>query len=196
MTDSTNDEKFVVNLQQSNRPYEIIGVLLGMGGLGAIAYAITQQGWVELASTGLTMFIFQFVSMAFKSGLLRLPEKKGGGDADFQATAGLLRTAWNDFQSFQARSPKWRLGLIALAFTVTFMIARWLIGLALLIFTNLWVAVGFGALLGMVIVAPGLVGNGLKKLKSRTGVRTVNELRAEDTDGALRRPVTGEEDAA
>ncbi|PRI10512.1 hypothetical protein [Leucobacter massiliensis] len=184
MTENNNNQPHVtVNITPNSRAYDIVGTLLGMGSLAALAWAISTQGWVELASTGATMILFRLVSTMVTAGLIVLPEKDRKGD--FEATSGLLRTAWADYQRFQANSPVWRLVLLAVGYTAVFLIVRWLIGLALLIFTNIWVAVAAGLALGMFIIAPKLIGDGLRNLKSKTGVRVNTKAALEnDTKGA------------
>ena len=82
---------------------------------------------------------FQFVGLMLKAGLLVLPEDDG---PDFRETKGALRTAWREFQAFQARSPIWRLALMAVLYTVGFMVVRLLLTQAMGIFQNVWIAGG------------------------------------------------------
>ena len=131
--------------------WQVLGTLLGMGGIGAIAYAMAQAGFIDFAATALTMFFFQFVTLMFKSGVLQLPEQKAN---EFTATSGILRTIWQDYQRFQANSPVWRLAMLALGYTVLFMLMRYLLTLAMGIFDNVWVASGLVAFLAALIVAP------------------------------------------
>ena len=147
----------------------MLGTLLGVGGVGAIAWAMAQAGFLEFAATGLTMFLVQLVSLMFKSGMLQLPEHK---TTEFTATSGILRTIWQDYQRFQASSPVWRLALLALGYTVVFMLMRFLLTLALGIFENVWVAGGMAALLAALIVAP--------QMFSKV-FRTMNNARATQT---------------
>src|SRR5699024_1920605 len=64
---------------------------------------------------------FRFVGLMLKAALLVLPEDDG---PDSRETKGALRTAWREFQAFQARSPIWRLALMAVLYTVGFMVVR------------------------------------------------------------------------
>src|SRR5699024_5800753 len=82
---------------------------------------------------------FQFVGLMLKAGLLVLPEDDG---PDFRETKGALRTAWREFQAFQARSPIWRLAAMAVIYTIGFMIVRLLLTYAMGIFSSLVKGVG------------------------------------------------------
>src|SRR5690625_6678705 len=67
---------------------------------------------------------FRCVGLMLKAALLVLPEDDG---PDSRETKGALRTAWREFQAFQARSPIWRLALMAVLYTVGFMVVRLLL---------------------------------------------------------------------
>src|SRR5699024_4393511 len=84
---------------------------------------------------------------SLKAGLLVLPEDDG---PDFRETKGALRTAWREFQAFQARSPIWRLALMAVLYTVGFMVVRLLLTQAMGIFQNVWIAGSISALVASV----------------------------------------------
>jgi hypothetical protein len=167
-----NQPNVTVNVNNdSKRVLEIIGTLLLCAAIGMVAWAISSQGqvWVELASTGLTMFLFTFVKMMVNAGLIILPEKTS---RDFQQTSGFLRTAWQEFQVWQAKSPAWRLGALALGSAILFLIVRQGISIALLIFTNIWISGAAAAIVGMLIVSPSLIGDALQRLKTKNVVRT------------------------
>jgi hypothetical protein len=116
------------------------------------------------ASTGLTMFKTQLGRMLLKNGLLRIPTS--GSASGFAETAGFIRTAAAEFAQWQARSPVWRLAGLAFAFTLTFMLARSVIGLALLIFTNVWMAGAAAALLAALIIFPQLITNMVRNIQT------------------------------
>src|SRR5690625_7952190 len=102
---------------------------------------------------------FRCVGLMLKAALLVLPEDDG---PDSRETKGALRTAWREFQAFQARSPIWRLALMAVLYTVGFMVVRLLLTQAMGIFQNVWIAGGISALVASVIVAPTLISNLIK----------------------------------
>src|SRR5699024_1454373 len=119
---------------------------------------------------------FRFVGLMLKAALLVLPEDDG---PDSRETKGALRTAWREFQAFQARSPIWRLALMAVLYTVGFMVVRLLLTQAMGIFQNVWIAGGISALVAPVIVAPTLISNLIKAVGSKTRVKVTKDT----TDG-------------
>lgn len=126
---------------------------------------------------------FQFVGLMLKAGLLVLPEDDG---PDFRETKGALRTAWREFQAFQARSPIWRLALMAVLYTVGFMVVRLLLTQAMGIFQNVWIAGGISALVASVIVAPTLISNLIKGVGSKTGVKVTKDKSDRDVEHVRR----------
>lgn len=180
MTD--RDVNIRIDRGPDNHAWTVLGTLLACGAVGMLAWAISNAGMLDLAATGLTVFFFQLVQMMFKVGLLVLPEKKA--NSDFRETSGLLKTAWREFQQFQARSPIWRLALMALAYTIVFMIVRFCLSIALGVFSNIWVAGAASALVASLIVAPGLFGGFFSKMKSKSGVqiKTADDDQSDDGD--------------
>lgn len=162
-----------------NHAWTVLGTLLACGAAGMLAWAVSNAGMLDLAATGLTFFFTQLLSMMFKVGLLVLPESKS---SDFKETSGLLKTAWREFQEFQARSPIWRLAVLALGATIVFMVARLGLSLALGVFGNIWIAGAAAALLASLIVAPNLFSGFASRLKSKSGVHI--KTRVDDIEDA------------
>src|SRR5699024_1787018 len=127
-----------------NHAWTVLGTLLACGAVGMAAWAISNAGALDLAATGLFFFFMPLISMMLKAGLIVVPEKNR---KDFGETRGLLKTAWREFQEFQGRSPIWRMALLALGFTVGYMIFRWGLSVALGIFSNVWIAGAASALI-------------------------------------------------
>ena len=151
-----------------NHAWTVLGTLLACGAVGMAAWAISNAGALDLAATGLFFFFMQLISMMLKAGLIVVPEKNR---KDFGETRGLLKTAWREFQEFQGRSPIWRMALLALGFTVGYMIFRWGLSVALGIFSNVWIAGAASALIASFIVAPQLFTNLVSKMKTKAGLQ-------------------------
>lgn len=126
---------------------------------------------------------FRFVGLMLKAALLVLPEDDG---PDSRETKGALRTAWREFQAFQARSPIWRLALMAVLYTVGFMVVRLLLTQAMGIFQNVWIAGGISALVASMIVAPTLISNLIKGVGSKTGVKVTKDKSDRDVEHVRR----------
>lgn len=157
--------KVVVNIEQNNRIYQIVATLLLCGAIGMVAFALAKNGWLEIAATMLTVFLVQLCRLLFQNGVIGLPEKQS--DDAFKGTKGLLRTMAADFRVWQARSPVWRLAALATAYTLGFMLLRWAMGLALGVFTNIWIAGAAAAFLASLIIFPSLIGNAAKYLTDK-----------------------------
>lgn len=160
-----------VNLNQSgaeNHAWTVLGTLLACGAIGMLAWAISAAGALDLAATGLSFFFVQFVSMMFKAGLLVVPQR---ASSDFVESRRMVKTLWREFQAFQARSPIWRMALLAFGFTLAYMVFRLGLSLALGVFGNIWVAGAASALLASFIVSPRLFASMFSKMKTRSGVQ-------------------------
>ncbi|OYO14040.1 hypothetical protein [Enemella evansiae] len=176
-----SDQNINIKLDRGpdNHAWTVLGTLLACGAAGMVAWVVSAAGMLDLAATGLTFFT-QLLSMMFKVGLLVLPEKKS---SDFSETSGLLKTAWREFQEFQAKSPIWRLAVLALGFTIVFMIARLGLSFALGVFGNIWIAGAAAALLASLIVAPNLFSGFFSRLKSKSGVQIKPRIDDEPESG-------------
>lgn len=148
--------------------FTVIGTVLAIGGVGMLAWALSNAGMLDLAATGLTMFGFQLVSMMMKVGLIVLPEKS---DGSFAETSGNLKTFLREFHEWQARSPIWRLAALALAYTIGFLVVRWGLSVVLGVFSNIWVAGAAAAIVASIIVAPRLFSNVFRAMKTKSGVQ-------------------------
>lgn len=149
----------------SNRWFQIIGTLLMCGSIGLMAYALAQRGWIEIAATMVTVFLFQFARMLISNGLMVLP-KATLAEGDFSETRNALQTAYAEYQIWQSRSPVWRLCALSIAYTIVFMASRWAVSVGLVVFSNQWVAGAAVSLLGAIIIAPNLIGDLFSKMKA------------------------------
>lgn len=160
-----------INLESNvGKVFEVVGTLLGCGAIGMIAYALAEYGWLEIAATAFTMFIFQWVRMMLASGLIILPDRSADGETeDFHETRGMVKTAVAEYQAWQAKSPAWRLAALAVGYTVAFMICRWGVSVALTVFSSPWIAGAAAMLVAMVIIGPDQIIRLMKKIKGQKG---------------------------
>lgn len=170
----------VINLEQNNRPYQIIATLLLCGAIGMVAYALAKNGWLELAATMLTVFMIQLGTLLFKNGIIGLPEHQP--KAAFAGTKGILRQFAADFREWQARSPIWRLAALAAGYTLVFMLCRAGMSTALTVFSNVWIAGAAAAALASLIIFPSLIGNAAKFLGEKATAARKEELKQVDED--------------
>lgn len=182
----SEQQNITVNVERggdgSNHGWTVLGTLLLCGALGMAAWAITNAGALDLAATGLSFFFVQLVMMMFKAGLIVMPE--GKNSQDFAESRGILKTLWRDFQAFQANSPIWRMALLALGFTIGYLVFRLGLSLALGVFSNIWIAGAASALIASLIVSPKLFSSMFSKMKTRTGVQIHSQKASEpDAEG-------------
>lgn len=155
-----------INLQSdATRIYNIIGTFLLCGSVGMLAYAAVQQGWIEIAATLITSFLFQFTRLLFANGLLKIPE--AGENTEFRETRTMLQTVIAEYKQWQSRSPMWRLTMLAIAYAILFLVARWIMLHVVAVVTNIWVAAALMCLLAMVIIAPNLIAEFVRKLTKK-----------------------------
>lgn len=174
------EQNININIERDgSHGWKVLATLLACGAVGMTAWAISNAGALDLAATGLTMFLAQLISMMMKVGLIVLPEKKTG---NFTETSGFLKTAMHEFQVWQANSPIWRLAAMAMGYTVVFMIARWGLSIVLSVFSNVWIAGAASALVAALIVAPNLFSSMFKSM-SKSGVQLRTQV-AEEADQA------------
>lgn len=165
-TRTSDGSTVVVNIEQNNRPYQIVATLLLCGAVGMVAYALAENGWLEIAATMLTMFLVQLGRLLLANGLISVP-RGAARPSEFEGTAGFVRTAAAEFRQWQARSPIWRLAALAALYTACFMTARYAMSLALTVFSNVWIAGATAAFLASLIIFPSLIGGALSKMKSK-----------------------------
>ena len=96
----SNNEKIVVNVNSQSRMYQIVATLLAIGAVGMLAWTLAENGWLELAATFLTMFIFQLTKLLFANGLLKVPT--GSNKKSFKGTQSLLKTMAMEFKQWQS----------------------------------------------------------------------------------------------
>lgn len=162
--ETSNPQNIVVNVTSGQRGYQIIATLLLCGALGAVAWALAENGWIEMAATSLTMFLVQLTRMLFSNGLLCLPES---GEGEFKGTVGLVKTMAAEYRNWMGKSPIWRLVIMAAAYTVVFMVARFIVTWALGVFTNIWIAGAACAVVASLIIFPSLIGDAVKAVSGK-----------------------------
>lgn len=157
--------------------WQVLGTVLACGAFGMIAYALAEAGWLEIASSAVTMLLFTMARLLWHAGMIRVP-KKSGSEGDFEVTRSTAKAIYNEFQVWQAKSGVFRLFALALAYTVLFLVARQGVAVALGVFSNPWIAGAGAALIASLIVAPTMVSKLVDKLKA-SGVRVTSQVPAE-----------------
>lgn len=157
--------------------WQVLGTLLGCGAIGATLYALAEAGWLEMASTGMTMLTFTMARLMWHAGMVTVPKKVGMGD-DFQVTRSTAKKIYAEFQMWQARSGLLKIFALALAYTAGFLVLRQGVSVALTVFSNPWIAGAAAAAAASVIVAPTMIPRIVRAMKS-SGVRVAPAAPAE-----------------
>lgn len=136
----------------SERGWTILATLLAIAGAVALAYSLSLGPLRDVAATGVAIFVTTLLKYMFSAGILQLPQQTA--DDDLAVTKSTVRRIYAEWQALIAKSSTFRLALLAFGYTVGFLLFRTLIAWGLGVFSSVWVAAGFGALLGAVIVSP------------------------------------------
>lgn len=172
----TNQPPIHVNVQTgAGEVIRIAATLLMFGGAGALAWAVAQQGYAELAGTGLTVMIIQVVKIMWVNGLIGLPAKGSTGkseDSDIKNIRNFVAANYRVLMRYQAESPAPRMVAIGFTYAVAFLILRTGMINALNVFQNVIIAGGAAAILGSIVVMPKLLPNVIGTLKNKGVVRT------------------------
>ncbi|MFT4086199.1 MAG: hypothetical protein QM658_03440 [Gordonia sp. (in: high G+C Gram-positive bacteria)] len=161
----------VINIQTgAGEIVRIVATLLLCGAVGMVGWALAEAGWLEVASTAVTMFAMQLMLLSARAGIIALPAKSG--EESFAETKGIVRKVAAEYTAWLGRSNMLRLALIALAYTVGFLLVRQGVSAALTVFSNMWIAGAASAALASIIIAPKLVPGIFAGLKSKGVVTT------------------------
>ncbi|MEI4744305.1 hypothetical protein [Rhodococcus erythropolis] len=171
----TNQPPIHVNVQSgAGEVIRIAATLLMFGGAGALAWAVAQNGYAELAGTGLTVMLVQTVKMMWISGLIGLPVKpisSESEDSDIKSIRSFVAANYRVLMKYQSDSPAPRMVAIAFTYAVMFLILRAGMINALTVFQNVIIAGGAAAILGSIVVMPKLLPNVIGTLKAKGVVR-------------------------
>lgn len=167
-----NQPKIEVNvstqMDANAHSWKVLGTFLVCGALVSLAWGLATAGLLELASTMVAAFFFQFGSLLLRNGLIVIPNKTSE-DARIEQGKSAVRSIVGMFQAFLDRSSMLRLAALAGIYALLFIGARSLISLALGLFGNIWIAAAAGALLAAIICAPSLFSGWMRALKAKGG---------------------------
>ncbi|MFC8317505.1 hypothetical protein [Gordonia sp. NPDC057248] len=169
-----SEERITVNVQTgTGEILRIVATVLLFGGAGAVAWSVAQGQHAEIAATGMTLMIVMVAKLMYRRGLVRLPSTSGG--EDFAATRGMIAQVSGEYQRWLAGTSMPALTLIAIAYALAFLLLRTAVSAAFSVFQNLWIAGGFAAIVGAIVVFPSLLPSILSSLKRKGVVTTPTE---------------------
>ncbi|GEE00387.1 hypothetical protein nbrc107696_08330 [Gordonia spumicola] len=169
---TTNQPNIHVNVQSgTGEVLRIVATVLLFGGAGAVAWSVAQGAHAELAASGMTMMIVMMARLMYARGMVRIPAGSGGDD--FTATKSAISQITGEYKKWLAGTSMPALALISIGYAIAFLLLRAAVSAALGVFSNLYVAGGFAAMVGAIVVFPSLLPSILSSLK-RKGVVTTD----------------------
>ncbi|GAB3616576.1 hypothetical protein GCM10027416_11330 [Okibacterium endophyticum] len=134
----------------SSRVWSVLITLMVSLAIACFGYQLSLGPLREVVATGLSMFLMTLVTLAFKAGILRLPEKQND---DLAFTKSTIRRIYDEIQAAIANSSMPRLLVFAAGQTAGFLILRAGVAFAFGLMSSLWMAAGFGLLFGAAVLA-------------------------------------------
>ncbi|WP_414122774.1 hypothetical protein [Corynebacterium nuruki] len=150
--------------------FRIIATVGIIAGVVLLGYWLAEFGALEVAATGVTMFIFQMFRLMVITGALKLPSSKRFEQNGFEKRHALVQFLVLMYEAYQetvAQAKTVKLAVMAFGFTVSFLVSRWVMTLVLGVVTNIFFAIAVGVIIGSLIVAPGIVTGVMAKMRDK-----------------------------
>ena len=148
----------------------IVATLLLCGSMVALAWALAQAGWLEMAAGAMTLYFVRLGGVLMQAGVLHSP---GGGNepvvGEKLTFTGLVAMAQAKYAETIASSSILRLAALPIPYVIAYMAAKEAVAWFLQVFTNVWVAGAAGGALASLIVAPRLLQSTFAQLRDRSG---------------------------
>lgn len=151
----TQPQPIIINNDNSTGAREIInliGTIIIFGGVGGIVWAVSQEGYAEMAASGFSIMIVQMVKMLLDAGVLARPKR--GEKKHFSSASSDVRRWAAEFAEWRADRKIWQMAALALGYAIGFLVLRSMVLAALGIFHNVVFAVSAAAVVGGAIAAP------------------------------------------
>lgn len=149
----------------------IVATLLLCAGVGSAAWAAAEAGFLEVAATGVTLFVVQLVKLMYSKGMISLP---GAGkkpavvlDDGELTIQKISQTFMRSYLNFVNESSTLRLAAVALGYTAAFLVMRQGVSVGLGIFSNMYVAGAAAAVFASIIVMPKLLPTMMDTFKNK-----------------------------
>lgn len=166
-----SEQKIDIHVQSgTGEILRIVSTLLLFGGAGAVAWSVAQGPNAEMAASGFSMMLVMMIRLSYGGGRIAMPTRTGtGGNDDFAVTKGVVSQIAGEYRTAIAKANMPVLVLVSALYAIAFLILRAGVSAALGIFSNLYIAGGFAAMVGAVVVFPSLLPSILSSLR-RKGV--------------------------
>lgn len=148
--------------------WNVLTTFLVVGGIVVIGYQLSLGPWAEITATAISMFIVTLVSMAFKAGILRLPEIAPEED-DLAFTKSTLRRIYDEIQAAIVKSSVLRLVFFAAMYTAGFLVLRAVVAFGLGALNSMWMAIGVGLIAGAAVIAQDQIWAWIRRMHVKKG---------------------------
>lgn len=141
--------------------WHVLGTILLVGAVFSLAWALSAAGLLDIAATGLAFFTVTFMRQMGVGLSTHAPR-------EFEGSANLLRQVQADFQRWLASRSVISHALLAVAYTVVFLLCRAALTAILTVIASPWVALAAGLALAAAVASPSLI----RSLTEAVGTRS------------------------
>lgn len=142
--------------------WHVAGTVLLVGAIFSLAWALSQAGMLDLAATGVAYFAVTFMRQLGVGLATAAPR-------EFEGSANLIRQLQTDFARWLAARSVVAHALIAVAYTVAFLLSRAALSAILTVIASPWVALAVGLALAAAVASPSLISSLFDVVGRRAG---------------------------
>lgn len=154
--------------------WQVISVLLLVGALFSLGWALSQAGLLDLAATGIAFFTTTLVRQMGVSITSRAPK-------EFEGSARLIDQVRSDFALWLAHRTLLSHALLAVGYTILFLLLRAATSAILTVIASPWIALAAGLALAAAVASPLLIRSLGETLAGRSGrAETAEEVNTDD----------------
>ncbi|SMX86169.1 hypothetical protein [Brevibacterium aurantiacum] len=148
----------------ASHAWHVGATCLLVGAIFSLAWALSRAGMLDLAATGLAFFV---TALARQMGI----GLSTAAPREFEGSANLLRQLQADFARWLSTRSVIAHALIALGYTIAFLLARAALSGIMTVIASPWVALAAGLALAAAVASPSLV----RSLAEAAGGRSQRE---------------------
>lgn len=163
---SFTDDVYFKRVQQMPYWVQVVAIILAFGGFFGFLWRASQTTWADTAITGFSFFFWQLTSTLF----IRFSAGKKKKEKARSARAELMGEAVQEINQLKSKGNFLSIIAWCAGFTVTYLIFRGvMMGAFHTIFTDMWLSIFAGCLIGSVVLAPFFFMDLHKAVDSRLG---------------------------
>lgn len=125
--------------------WQVLATLLAVGALFSLGWSLSQSGALDLVATALSFFLLRLL------GQLGWRPRTGG---HFKGTSALVEQARRDYEAWSQSHGVLAQAVLALGWTVLFLVLRLLLAWLLGVVTTFWTALAAGLAVAAFVASP------------------------------------------